>query len=215
MNCEKCDQRQPAPPRNADERPHPARVSTHSAELGKVTDEVEAGVVMCRGEHLHVWMPATLMPSQVRCVHTAPFLHILSRALLPRLSAPHPCRPRAGSCTPTATTATSAPPVAQLPTPLTHLPSLHPFQAFSSTVLSSKGWFVHPQVGWLTMFDGTYLHGVVPGRGPSPQAGKSTPSPVGLFTYPMVLSTQSCVDMLANIQLYNHTLTSEALRTDC
>ena len=26
------------------------------------------------------------------------------------------------------------------------------------------------------MFDGTYLHGVVPGRGPSPQAGEYTPS---------------------------------------
>ena len=37
-------------------------------------------------------------------------------------------------------------------------------QAFSSAQLATRGWFVTPRVGRLAVFDGSFLHGVVPGR---------------------------------------------------
>jgi hypothetical protein len=37
-------------------------------------------------------------------------------------------------------------------------------QAFSSTQLATRGWFVGPRIGRIAVFDGSLLHGVVPGR---------------------------------------------------
>ena len=37
--------------------------------------------------------------------------------------------------------------------------------------LAERAWLVHPSPGRLAMFDGSVLHGVLPGRGPSPAPG--------------------------------------------
>jgi hypothetical protein len=50
-------------------------------------------------------------------------------------------------------------------------PTLVTDQGFSSKQLANRGWIVHPHVGRLTMFNGSVLHGVIPGRGPSPKPG--------------------------------------------
>ncbi|GAX79285.1 hypothetical protein CEUSTIGMA_g6725.t1 [Chlamydomonas eustigma] len=51
-------------------------------------------------------------------------------------------------------------------------PTLVTDQTFSGQQLAERGWMVHPNRGRLTMFDGSVLHGVIPGRGPSPKAGE-------------------------------------------
>jgi hypothetical protein len=38
-------------------------------------------------------------------------------------------------------------------------------------LISYHPWFCHLKAGRLTAFDGSLLHGVIPGRGPSPKAG--------------------------------------------
>jgi hypothetical protein len=50
-------------------------------------------------------------------------------------------------------------------------PTLVTDQAFNATELALRGWMVHPAVGRLTLFDGKVLHGVIPGRRPSPVPG--------------------------------------------
>lgn len=44
-------------------------------------------------------------------------------------------------------------------------PSIITNQRLTSNTLATKGWMCHPQLGRLVVFDGTVLHGVVPGKG--------------------------------------------------
>lgn len=43
-------------------------------------------------------------------------------------------------------------------------PTLVTPQAFGETTLASHGWMVSPRVNRLTVFDGSVLHGVIPGK---------------------------------------------------
>jgi len=43
-------------------------------------------------------------------------------------------------------------------------PTLVTDQHFSDTAVAAHGWLVHPAVNRLCMFDGSVLHGVLPGR---------------------------------------------------
>eukprot|EP00931_Biecheleriopsis_adriatica_P079300 TRINITY_DN52705_c0_g1_i1.p1 TRINITY_DN52705_c0_g1~~TRINITY_DN52705_c0_g1_i1.p1 ORF type:complete len:526 (-),score=105.59 TRINITY_DN52705_c0_g1_i1:34-1611(-) len=47
-------------------------------------------------------------------------------------------------------------------------PTLVTDQRLSDPTLATKGWLVYPKPGRLASYDGTYLHGVVPGHGKSP-----------------------------------------------
>ena len=44
-------------------------------------------------------------------------------------------------------------------------PSIITNQRLTSNTLATKGWMCHPQFGRLVVFDGTVLHGVIPGKG--------------------------------------------------
>lgn len=48
-------------------------------------------------------------------------------------------------------------------------PTLVANQRLGDAALASKGWIVHPRRNRLTVFDGTVLHGVIPGKGVTPQ----------------------------------------------
>ena len=47
-------------------------------------------------------------------------------------------------------------------------PTLVTDQTSGDTTPAASGWLVHPRYGRLTVFDGRFLHGVVPGRGAPP-----------------------------------------------
>lgn len=48
-------------------------------------------------------------------------------------------------------------------------PTLVTDQTAASKKLAQRGWLVEPVAGRVAVFDGRYLHGVVPGRGPAPR----------------------------------------------
>ena len=48
-------------------------------------------------------------------------------------------------------------------------PTLVTDQTSASKKLAQRGWLVEPVAGRVAVFDGRYLHGVVPGRGPAPR----------------------------------------------
>ena len=54
-------------------------------------------------------------------------------------------------------------------------PTLVTDQTGTSKRLASRGWLVEPRGGRVAVFDGRYLHGVIPGRGPSPRLPRNHP----------------------------------------
>ena len=61
-------------------------------------------------------------------------------------------------------------------------PTLVTDQTSASKRLARRGWLVEPVGGRVAVFDGRYLHGVVPGRGPGPRLPRDHPARVAGFT---------------------------------
>ncbi|CAE8668041.1 unnamed protein product, partial [Polarella glacialis] len=56
-------------------------------------------------------------------------------------------------------------------------PTLVTDQRLSDDSLATKGWLVYPKPGRLAIYDGSYLHGVVPGRGEPPASAAGAAQP--------------------------------------
>ena len=59
-------------------------------------------------------------------------------------------------------------------------PSIITNQRLTSNTLATKGWMCHPQLGRLVVFDGTVLHGVIPGKAAA-HNGNPTPRRVSVM----------------------------------
>lgn len=58
-------------------------------------------------------------------------------------------------------------------------PTLVTNQLDKSTELASRGWLVYPKTGRIAVFNGDYLHGVIPGRGVRPEPdGRASGAPI-------------------------------------
>lgn len=61
-------------------------------------------------------------------------------------------------------------------------PTLVTDQTAASRKLAKRGWLVEPNAGRVAVFDGRYLHGVIPGRGPCPRLPRDHPARAGGFS---------------------------------
>lgn len=61
-------------------------------------------------------------------------------------------------------------------------PTLVTDQTSASKRLARRGWLVEPVGGRVAVFDGRYIHGVIPGRGSGPRLPRDHPARVAGFT---------------------------------